>query len=218
MEDRYFIGWFTLSRNGSDAAQWRAALAGCGVEVNDEWAPVYCDKTPRKPRGASLALDMFPELSGAIRSMLAVVRPKKPVLVVPNMGHFGAENIWRLAWPLIAEKGGIVLSAEGREEIADLETGLHLFRQKRGRTATEKAMQARLKIGPPTIKMSPGKKEDAIRFFGDREWPIPRIATHCGCSVLTIRRRMKEWTGTDSKTEAVMLADEGKWPPKRKLR
>jgi hypothetical protein len=30
--------------------------------------------------------------------------------------------------------------------------------------------------------------------------------------------RVMEWTGVNEKTEAVMLADEGKWPPKRRAR
>lgn len=45
---------------------------------------------------------------------------------------------------------------------------------------------------------------------------IPAIAEHCGVSVMTIRRRMKEWTGIDDKLDALELAAEDRWPPKRK--
>jgi len=108
--------------------------------------------------------------------------------------------------------------AETGTEIADLATGLDLMHRRRGRTMSEKMAKARMKTGRPVKKMSPGKREEAIKLYGKRDWSVPAIAKHCGVSPMTLRKRMMEWTGVDEKTEAVMMADAGNWPPKRKVR
>lgn len=219
MDGIILIGWFTASKNGSDIPMWRERIATCGVDVSDEHSPVYFDRTPRKPRGEAVSFDMLPELGAAIRA-LRVARGLglDRGIVVPNFGHFADEAVWKTAWPKIEELGGFVICAETRQEVRSLDDGLHLMRQKRGRTTADRKRKARLAVGRPTKKMAPNKRADAIRFFGDRDWTIPAICAHCDIKPLTLRRRMLEWTGTDSKIEAVMLADEGRWPPKRKMK
>lgn len=219
MQERSFLGWYTASRNGADIPQWRAALASCGVDVSTENGPVFQDAVPRKPRNGEVTFDSLPDLAHAIQMMRPIrAQGLLPVLVVPNFAHFVSNKIWCAAWERIADLGGVVICAETRTEVSDVESGLHLLRQRRGRTVAEKAKKARLKIGRPTRQLNPGKREEAIRMFGNRDFTIEAIATFAGVSVMTMRRRLKEWTGTREKAEAVLLADEGKWPPKRKLR
>ncbi|GEM_PF-4974265 len=160
--EKSFVGWFTVTRHGSDRARWLEMLGKAGVEVRDEDSPVWSDIAPRKPRNDSVTFDQFPMLPRAIAGLRVLKATGfEPVLVVPNFAHFAAPDIWREVWRRIEDIGaGFVLCAETVTEVRDMDAGLVLMKARRGRTMSEKKAAARLATGRPTIRMAPGKKAE----------------------------------------------------------
>lgn len=216
MDGSFRFGWYTHQKNGLDKPIWDKMLQDAGIETKETSAPIYRDLVPRKSKNGFVTLDTFADLKNSLRHYLM---RRDAMLTVPNFGHFAAADVWRAVWAKIQEYGGgAVYCCETHTKVTDLETGLSLLRQRKGRTTAEKRKKTRGKMGRPRVPMGPNKKADALRMFGDPDCSIAAIADHCGCSVGTILARMLEWTGVDEKLVAEQMAKERRWPPKRKVR
>lgn len=206
--------WTTVKNEKSDKAHWLDIARKSDVAVGGDDDQVYLDRVPRKPRGGVIRFDMFPELATAIRSKRA-----GETLVVANFGHFGGYEVWSEVAARALAKGIFIECAETKAVLdgSDPEAGRKLIQRRRGRTMTEKRIKADLPIGAPKKKWKITKAE-AIRQFGSREFTNSETYTAADVSAITFWRWMEEWTGTGDKARAVIEADAGNWPPKRKLK
>lgn len=214
MIDRVLFGWYTQQKNGLDAPIWEARFIARGLNPKEDHAPIYVDRVPRNGKNADKTITIFPELRQTFRNMLA--SRGRGCLVVPNFGHFAYEAVWKSVWAAAEEYGAVVLDCDADKVVEDYETGLKLLQSYRGRTNAEKRKRARMRTGRKKLGTGPTKKQPAIEMFGNPDVTLKEIGDFLGCGPLTVRRRMREWTGVYEKADAVLLAADGRWPPKRK--
>jgi len=223
--ERILVPWYSGKKNGLDRAYWRGILRdfGCKIGPDDEneGQDCYSDTMPRKPKGGTVVFEMLPELATAIRG-LRVARGlgKVGCLVVPHFGHFGSDAVWEAVAVKIADMSGLVIEATSGVELdgQDIEAGKRLLKKSRPRAMNAGKKAARSHAGRPKITLGGTKLEEALKLFADENWSIPMLADKFGFKVqMTFLRRVKDVTGTWSKGVAVHLADQGKWPPKRKM-
>lgn len=204
--------WATITKKQRDKPHWLTIAAKHGIDAKDPNAPVYFDQVPK--RGA-VTLDAFPELQTAIRALR-----RGETLVVGNLGHFVTNAAWHWVAEKIADKAALVECDKTGAVLdgSDIGAGEKLLKAERARTANEKRIAAGIPAGRPKPKNWHISYAEAVRRYGDIEISIPAIAGAAGVSVMTVRRKIKELTGTDNKSIAVTLAKTGGWPPKRKLK
>jgi hypothetical protein len=210
------VGYYVASRAGSDAPQWLDMLEKAGVSVRDAMDPVYSDTKPRKPTGGTITFEMLPELGLALKSLCP-----GEVLVIPHLGHLVSPAVLNEVAAVLVRKGALLCSVADEltlDGFADIAAAKEIMKRRAGRALNDARKLARVKIGRPKRALAGARLDEALRMFADPLWTHPAAAKVLGISRATYLRRIEEITGCTEKAEALRMKNDGRWPPKRKLK
>jgi hypothetical protein len=211
--------WFRLTKGGRPPADWLAIGRRHGYVVDDPDAPVLYD-TPLG-HNDQLLLRNLPNLD-----RILLVIGQRDRLGVPQLGHFGSEDIWFEAAAVLARKGALVhdcLTGKLFDLAADpgaAPEGAMLVRRQASAARTEAARRESAKAKRGRKALSGARLHRAMVERGEDDGrSAGAVAASVGAGVATMYREMVDDNGQRvGRVAAITLSKQGVWPPPRPRR